>query len=135
MVQIGGAFSLMAYLCDIKAPASIAGAFYFLGTQRQKNTHELKYQFENYERRDVLLFNRLFLGVLLVLLASATLANPLPSSRKGRESDRLQSRSKPCPEYGPGFVRIAGRNTCVKVGGKVEFELSTRPGRNKFQSR
>lgn len=85
--------------------------------------------------RDLKPFDCLFLGALLVALANVALADPLLRSRKGQESDRLQSRSKPCPEYGPGFVRMAGSSTCVKFGGKVEFELSTRPGRNTFQSR
>ena len=81
------------------------------------------------------MFNRLFIGVLLVLLASATLADPLPRSRKAQDNDRLQFRSKPCPEYGSGFVRMAGSSTCVKIGGKLEFEMTTRPGRNNFHSR
>ena len=81
------------------------------------------------------LFKTLFAAALLPALAGVALADPLPRSRKAQESDRLQSRSRPCPEYGPGFVRMAGSSTCVKVGGKVEFELSTRPGRNTLQSR
>jgi hypothetical protein len=27
----------------------------------------------------------------------------------------------PCSEYGAGFVRMAGSDTCVRVGGAVDF--------------
>ena len=27
--------------------------------------------------------------------------------------------SNPCAEYGPGFVRVEGTATCVKIGGSV----------------
>jgi hypothetical protein len=28
-------------------------------------------------------------------------------------------RENPCAEYGPGFVRLEGSDTCVKIGGYV----------------
>jgi hypothetical protein len=29
----------------------------------------------------------------------------------------------PCAAYGPGFVRVAGSETCVKIGGAVSVEV------------
>jgi hypothetical protein len=28
----------------------------------------------------------------------------------------------PCAQYGPGFVKVAGSDMCVKIGGGVGFE-------------
>ncbi|WP_332683456.1 hypothetical protein [Bosea sp. (in: a-proteobacteria)] len=38
--------------------------------------------------------------------------------------------ARPCPEYGPGFVRVAGSSACVRVGGgvRVEFGKTSRRG-------
>lgn len=30
--------------------------------------------------------------------------------------------TRPCPEYGPGFVRVEGSSACVRVGGGVRLE-------------
>ena len=40
---------------------------------------------------------------------------PVPETRKP-----AQATQKPCAEFGPGFVQVAGTNTCVKIGGSVE---------------
>ena len=32
---------------------------------------------------------------------------------------------KPCPEYGAGFYRLAGSDTCVRLGGSVGTDLGT----------
>ncbi len=38
--------------------------------------------------------------------------------------------TRPCPEYGPGFVRVEGSSACVRVGGgvRVEYGKSSRYG-------
>jgi len=68
--------------------------------------------------------------VFPIALAALTIASV--SSTSAQQS-REQSRSKaatslpprpnaavnPCPEYGPGFVRIEGSSTCVRIGGNV----------------
>ena len=28
----------------------------------------------------------------------------------------------PCAQYGPGFARVAGSDTCIKIGGSVSVE-------------
>lgn len=35
---------------------------------------------------------------------------------------------KPCPEYGAGFYRIAGSDTCVRLGGNVGVDVGTLRG-------
>lgn len=82
------------------------------------------------------LLKRAFVGAAFCLIAAeATFADPLPRSRSEQPARHDIRKAVPCPEYGPGFMRLAGSSTCVKVGGKVEFEMSTRPGRNTLQSR
>jgi hypothetical protein len=31
------------------------------------------------------------------------------------------ARSNPCAEFGPGFVRIEGTDTCMKIGGAISI--------------
>jgi hypothetical protein len=48
----------------------------------------------------------------------------LPIWAAAKEPPKLkkpeQATRNPCAEYGPGFVQVAGTNTCVKVGATVE---------------
>ncbi|MFB9265517.1 hypothetical protein ACFFWD_20570 [Bradyrhizobium erythrophlei] len=32
---------------------------------------------------------------------------------------KTTTRSNPCASFGPGFVRVEGTDTCVKVGGSI----------------
>ncbi|ARQ01102.1 porin [Pseudorhodoplanes sinuspersici] len=43
-----------------------------------------------------------------------------PADTKGQTSHKSQT--KPCSEYGEGFVRLEGSSTCVKVSGYVRFQ-------------
>ncbi|CAN7610549.1 hypothetical protein LJR009_005432 [Bosea sp. LjRoot9] len=36
--------------------------------------------------------------------------------------------ARPCPEYGPGFVRMEGSTACVRLGGSVAVEYGVRTG-------
>lgn len=36
---------------------------------------------------------------------------------------------RPCPQYGPGFVKMDGSNTCVRLSGEVQFEYGVGGGR------
>lgn len=36
--------------------------------------------------------------------------------------------TRPCPEYGPGFVRVEGSSACVRVGGGVRVEFGKTSG-------
>lgn len=67
---------------------------------------------------------------LAVLLASPafaqSLGEPLPGRGQAKErfdpAKRGQA-SSPCPEYGPGWVRLDGSTTCVRVGGAVRMDV------------
>jgi hypothetical protein len=63
---------------------------------------------------------------------SQTLVEPLPGAIKPRPSQpgKSGSAARPCPEYGPGFVRIDGSRTCIRLSGAVaaEFGVGSRRG-------
>ena len=42
--------------------------------------------------------------------------------RKGAGSDQAKS----CPEFGPGFVRVPGSSSCVRVGGSISVDTGVR---------
>lgn len=79
-------------------------------------------------------------GTAFVILLTATVAQaqsigePLPG--RGPAKDRAKparfepNAARPCPEYGPGFVRIDGSSLCVRAGGSVraDFGKSSRSG-------
>lgn len=44
------------------------------------------------------------------------LAKPKPATRS-------------CPEFGAGFVRLEGSDTCVRIGGYLDIGTTTRGGR------
>jgi hypothetical protein len=59
--------------------------------------------------------------------AAQTLIDPNPPKRNSpppvaakRSPDQPV---KTCPEFGAGFVRVPGSDTCVKIGGWVEGEV------------
>ena len=72
--------------------------------------------------------NSLLVIVAVVLPAGAALAEQprVPKSDKAATSGRVLplkgARSgNSCAEYGAGFVRIEGTNTCMKIGGAVSI--------------
>jgi hypothetical protein len=71
---------------------------------------------------------RKFLLVIVAALlpASATFAEQsrIPRSEKAATSGKLlplkgARSANSCAEYGAGFVRIEGTNTCMKIGGAI----------------
>ncbi|MGE3247862.1 MAG: hypothetical protein AB7F96_17695 [Beijerinckiaceae bacterium] len=76
-------------------------------------------------------------GALAAVSAPAPLsrADPLPESRTSQSKPKHKARTNSCAVYGPGYVQAAGGTTCVKIGGKVEFEIGVRPGRDTFRTR
>lgn len=42
--------------------------------------------------------------------------------------------ARPCPEYGPGFVRVEGSSACVRVGGGVRVEFGKTSSRRGYGS-
>jgi hypothetical protein len=77
---------------------------------------------------------------LLVIVALLLPALSAPAEQPGiQNSDRTAppgktlplkgaSSGNPCTAYGPGFVKIAGSDTCVKVGGAVSVDVGTSKG-------
>lgn len=68
--------------------------------------------------------NSLLIALALAALsASAASAQQVRELKPGKPAMPLPQRPKaaanPCAEYGPGFVRIEGSSTCIKIGGSV----------------
>jgi hypothetical protein len=58
--------------------------------------------------------------VALTLLPASASAQQAREQKQGRPAASLPLRAKainPCAEYGPGFVRVEGSSTCIKIGG------------------
>jgi Porin subfamily len=64
--------------------------------------------------------------ILTVLIAT------LPNWATAQQSDKPQKppnsvtprpvKVNPCAAYGPGFVRVEGTDTCIKIGGSVQID-------------
>ena len=76
------------------------------------------------------------LALLLTAAAaqSQSIGEPLPGRGPAKERTKPArvdaGATRPCPEYGPGFVRINGSTSCVRVGGSVRMDMgkSSRSG-------
>jgi hypothetical protein len=60
--------------------------------------------------------------VLALLSASSASAQQSRDRKPGKPAASVPLRpakaaANPCAEYGPGFVRIEGSSTCMKIGG------------------
>jgi hypothetical protein len=72
--------------------------------------------------------------IIAVLSSSAVLADP-PNRTKldyaappGRLPPLKGAAGNPCAAYGPGFVKVEGADTCVKVGGAFRVDVSGAAG-------
>jgi hypothetical protein len=66
---------------------------------------------------------KFFLALVLAASAISVEAGAQPSQEKHKPAKPAHSRKvNPCAQYGPGFVQVAGTNTCIKVGGAVGVE-------------
>jgi hypothetical protein len=69
---------------------------------------------------------RIIFPVILLALLSASAA-PAQQFRDGKPDKPAKSlplrpakaAANACAEYGPGFVRIEGSSTCIKIGGSI----------------
>jgi predicted dienelactone hydrolase len=61
--------------------------------------------------------------VLALLSASSASAQQFRDDKPGKSAKTLPLRPKsapnPCAEYGPGFARVEGSSTCMKIGGSL----------------
>jgi hypothetical protein len=77
----------------------------------------------------------LFVVAALLLPASSALAEPpgLQKSEKAAVSGKTlplkgASSANSCAAYGPGFVKLEGSDTCVKVSGAISVGVGTSRG-------
>lgn len=76
---------------------------------------------------------RIAVSTAIALLAVApalaqSIGEPIPGragprASYGKPAAAPQSGTRPCPEYGAGFVRIEGSSFCVRAGGAVRAEF------------
>jgi hypothetical protein len=57
----------------------------------------------------------------------STLSKPLPPAKRALRTGTVNS--NPCASFGPGFRRIEGTDTCVKIGGAVSVGVGSTLGR------
>jgi hypothetical protein len=68
--------------------------------------------------------NSFLVIALAVLSASSASAQQSRDRKPDKPATSLPLRpaktaANPCAEYGPGFVRIEGSSTCMKIGGSL----------------
>ena len=80
-----------------------------------------------------------FMRLTIALLVAGLLAPAVPAIAQTRDLKALGKKldapvtkptsrgtgMKPCPEYGAGFYRLAGSDTCVRVSGSVGVDIGT----------
>jgi hypothetical protein len=44
-------------------------------------------------------------------------------------AERVQATARPCPRYGPSFVRVPGSDVCVRLTGRVSGGIDARARR------
>jgi hypothetical protein len=76
-----------------------------------------------------------FLAMIIALLSgSAVLADPANRTKLDYATplDRLppakSAARNPCAAFGPGFVKVEGTDTCVKIGGALRVDVSGAAG-------
>ena len=63
------------------------------------------------------------------IAASSALAQTLvepnpPANSSPPPASAAKTHPKSCPQYGAGFVQLPGSDTCVKIGGYVDGQIS-----------
>jgi hypothetical protein len=68
--------------------------------------------------------------IITLLSGSAVLADPASRTKADYATplDRLppakSAAGNPCAAFGPGFVKIEGTDTCVRIGGSFRVDVS-----------
>jgi hypothetical protein len=74
--------------------------------------------------------SRLFLALAVFALPSwSALAQHSNPRYKAPQQERHPVKTNPCATYGPGFVKIAGTDTCIRIGAGVSVEGGGNVGR------
>jgi hypothetical protein len=71
----------------------------------------------------------LFLALILGALAASGTAVAQQTKWHSDKTARHRVKANPCAQYGPGFVKVEGSDTCIKVGGFVQVEGGVNVGR------
>ena len=76
-----------------------------------------------------------FLTMIIALLSgSAVLADPANRTKLdyatplNRLPPAKSTARNPCAAFGPGFVKVEGTDTCVKIGGALRVDVSGAAG-------
>ena len=68
----------------------------------------------------------LIVAVLPTWVAAQQSNQPPKNSPKSRTVHSVSG--NPCAKYGVGFAKVAGSDTCIKIGGSVSVELGRTHG-------
>ena len=60
-----------------------------------------------------------------MLLCAASALWALPAAAFERPKKEPEAKPRACPEFGEGYVRVLGSDTCVRIGGSVRVEAAT----------
>ena len=76
---------------------------------------------------------------LPALAAAQSIGEPIPGrgpvqTKPAAARPAPSQAARPCPEYGPGFVRVEGSSACVRVGGGVRVEFGKTSSRSGYGS-
>jgi hypothetical protein len=76
---------------------------------------------------------------LPALAAAQSIGEPLPGrgpvkAKPAAARPAPAQAARPCPEYGPGFVRVEGSSACVRVGGGVRVEFGKSSSNRRYGS-
>lgn len=76
---------------------------------------------------------------LPALAAAQSIGEPIPGrgpvkTKPAAARPAPAQAARPCPEYGPGFVRVEGSSACVRVGGGVRVEFGKTSSRRGYGS-
>jgi hypothetical protein len=68
-------------------------------------------------------------SLLIIILASLSASSASAQQSRDQKPDKptasiplrpkAANAANPCAEYGPGFVKVEGTSTCMKIGGSV----------------
>ena len=77
-------------------------------------------------------FPHLIVTLLVIGLPAPALAQSQNLKALGKKLDAPTTKpadrgndTKACPEYGAGFYRLAGSDTCVRIGGQIGVDVGT----------
>lgn len=67
-------------------------------------------------------------GIAATSMALAQSDVRLPNAPRKTSEKPLSRAPKPCAEFGPGFVKAEGSDTCVRIGGSISIGTGSGAG-------